>query len=715
MKNPISNNLANIILFVFIAILNITFTQLPLINVLSYESSAINGIILSLIVGMYWLKYIKVKKTSLFYSPFLIIAAIPFLILTFSTILCQKCPLDDGLYFYLILALPSIIVGLSLAYLSYYISVKYRFIIFILIWIVILFSFLPELYLLPQIYFYNPIFGYFPGTIYDQNIEITELLIIYRLLNIIIAFIVIFVSSKNFNEKPKAYVYITLSILLLSQISFSSFLGFNTTLTTVESELKGEISSDHFNIIFPDTLSKNEQTILQLEHEYSYYSISKSLGFEPESKITSIIYGTGAQKKQLFGSANADVAKPWLNQIYLNLGNYQNSLKHEIAHIFSAKYGVTPFKIPSNINPGLIEGFAMAIENNYDDFDIDYLASLAYQNNFKISLVSLFTDLSFFSNVPSISYIYAGSFFKYLASNYGWEKVSLVYSGQSFEEIYKKNLSNLENEYYDYLTKIPEEDNSHIANYYFGGKPLIKLTCARVTAKALSEAQILLTDKKYEESAAKYLEIYKYSNSYAALVGYSVSSLNHDNVEKVIPFLEQEIKIFDGTSSFYYLQYILANFYVLNNDSSNAAKYYSSIIDQNPNIRYLRNAKVRLDLLAKGDSILINYIKLKDSKATILVKYVLENPNDYVVQLLLEFSQLEKKDYKKIIELVENIIGNKQYSSYTYFEISNYAYQNLDFITSLIYAKKALIISDYRRNQIIKEQILKLNWILNKN
>lgn len=697
-------------------IINLIIVNIPLLNILSYESSALNGILLSFLTGVFWLKCTRNKSTLEIFNSILIFAIIPFVLLSLSTTLCQNCPLDDGIYFYIVLALPSIIVGVSLAFLSNYISVKYSFIIFILIWIVILFSFLPELYYLPQIYFYNPIFGYYPGVIYDQTIEITSLLLLYRIINVVIASVIIIVASDKYLKNiSRGYILFILTILILIQITFSSILGFNTTLEKVKKELKQEISTEHFEIILPDTLSENQKKILELDHEFYYFSNSIILGYTPDEKIISIIYGTAAQKKKLFGSANADVAKPWLNQIYLNYDNYQNSLKHEIAHIFSAKIGVGPFKIPSSFNPGLIEGFAMAVENNYDDFDIDYLSAIAYQNNYKISLSNLFTDFSFFSNASSLSYIYAGSFFKYLAHNYGWEKLNLIYSGNSFHEVFQRTLPFLENEYYNYLDKFPAEDNLHVANYYFGRKPLIKLTCARVTAKALLDAQNTLNDEKFEESASKYLEIYNYSKSYSALVGFAISSLRAKSAEKAISLLERELVSFEGSSSFYYLEYLLADLYALNSDSIRAAKYYESIIVQNPNLRYLRNASVKLDILRKSNTELINYLNSENQKYSMLEKMVFEKPNDFSLQLLVRISYSEKEDYHKIIEQIEQIISETEYSSNTYFEISNYAYLNLDFNKAIKYADKALKLAEFSKIPIINEHIAKLNWILSKN
>ena len=52
------------------------------------------------------------------------------------------------------------------------------------------------------------------------------------------------------------------------------------------------------------------------------------------------------------------------------------TLKHEIAHCFTASFGTGIFKLASGFNPALIEGVAEAADGFYDENSIHYLASL---------------------------------------------------------------------------------------------------------------------------------------------------------------------------------------------------------------------------------------------------------------------------------------------------------------------------------------------------
>ena len=128
----------------------------------------------------------------------------------------------------------------------------------------------------------------------------------------------------------------------------------------------------------------------------------------------SFIFKNNIQKGELFGSENADVAKPWLYQIYTTAGSYDNSLRHEIAHIFSSSFGAGLFKIAHNFNPALIEGIAEASAPLYNTWYIDQIASIAFNNNYRFAIDNLYNGFNFFGQTSGLSYVYAGSFTKYI-------------------------------------------------------------------------------------------------------------------------------------------------------------------------------------------------------------------------------------------------------------------------------------------------------------
>lgn len=706
------------LLFITVAI-NLLFTAIPLLNTLHYETSVLNSIFLSLFSGyltLYFNTGSNVAKKlfpndKYYYYILFALLIIPFGISFTSTILCQHCPISEGIYFYLLFVLPALFIGSTLGVLSEFLSKKYRYLLFTLLWLVLLFSFLPELYYNPQIYFYNAIFGYFPGTMYDQNIEITKTMVLYRTLNIIFSVLILYVLKLSFKLKENGKLIVIL-IVISGYLMFGfakSSLGFATSIHNIELELKGNIETKHFKIILPEKLTETEKKVAILNHEFYYNEIASLLKIETYNKIYSFLFKTGAQKKNLFGSGNADVAKLWISQIYINYEHYNNSLKHEMAHVFSSKIGTGLFKMPANYNPAMLEGFAMAIENNYDDFEIDYLTYLAIKNNYKVSLKKLFSNFSFFTQTSSLSYLYAGSFIKYLANKYGWEKIKLLYSNLEFEKIYNKNVALLEKEFLEYENNLNYKNNKEAANLYFGRVPLVKKVCPRATAKQLKLAWKNYKIKHYKKAALQFRNVYNYSNTYSALLGVVVSNIKLAKYKVAEKYLKENIHSFKGTSYFYNLENILGDVYSNLNKLNLAKEKYENLLAENPRNNYTNEAGLKLYLLKSNIKGLKSYINEKDNRKKILHQTLLNEPTDAVIQILT-LQKFSDTEYFNEIETIKKIITNRKFSSDTYFQLAKLAFNFLDFTNAENFINTALKNPKPERKEILEELLKKIEW-----
>src|ERR1035437_735378 len=154
---------------------NLLLIKLPLTSVFGYEFSTFNSILLVIITGILAISFLKRKenllKNFLKLSPFLLL--VPLIISVLNSLLTTTCSLADGFLFYIVITLPSVLIGSAFGLLSFYISFKYSYIILILLLCITAFIPVVEIYYYPQIYFYNPLVGFFPGTIYDERLSVT--------------------------------------------------------------------------------------------------------------------------------------------------------------------------------------------------------------------------------------------------------------------------------------------------------------------------------------------------------------------------------------------------------------------------------------------------------------------------------------------------------------------------------------------------------------
>lgn len=196
------------ILIILVAVVSIYSQFVPLLSVLHFEYSAFSAVILFVSSGLLTV-YLLRKYNSLGvlipmlvtkYKLYLLLLFIPILISLLFNFTFQQCPICGGILFYLIISVPSFYFGFVCGVFSFFISKKFSYLLFI--GSLLLFIMLPllEFYFNPQIYFYNPIIGIFPGTIYDEEISITNSLLLYRILNMLFFSIIIYVSMKIGNK-----------------------------------------------------------------------------------------------------------------------------------------------------------------------------------------------------------------------------------------------------------------------------------------------------------------------------------------------------------------------------------------------------------------------------------------------------------------------------------------------------------------------------------
>ncbi|MDO8550259.1 MAG: hypothetical protein Q7S39_08940, partial [Ignavibacteria bacterium] len=450
-----------LIYLLVVLIFNILLINFPLLNVFGYELSVFNSVLLTFVSGFYIISFSKREQEYAFKKfpqklifPSAIFLLIPFLVSVINSFFTGFCSFSDGLLFYIIITFPSIIIGYASGFTSFFFFNRFRRILFFILIIIILLIALGEFYFNPQVYFYNPVLGFIPGTIYDEGLSVDLKLLLYRLLNLfffcgLLAGLIFHLSGKI--KINKIFFLLYLIIIPFVFILISPSLGFSTTFGKLKSELNNFISTEHFDIYFDEKISDEFVKLIVLHHEYFYEELKNYLAVVPGKKIQSFIFNDRQQKKILFGSANADVAKPWLYSTFTTYDNYNSSLRHEIAHCFSAEFGEGPLKIADMINPFLIEGIASASSPFYDENDLDFLASIAYKNGYKISIDKMYDFSSFFIQTSSLSYIYAGSFTKFLIDNYGIEKFKQLYTDLDFQKVYNKSIKKLETEYMAYL------------------------------------------------------------------------------------------------------------------------------------------------------------------------------------------------------------------------------------------------------------------------
>ncbi len=714
---------------VILIILNISLLSFPLTKVFGYEFSAVNSIFIVFLTGFYsvsLLKQLKELKISLKdFSKRLLLIWLLFLILpaliSFSnSVMTVNCSLKDGIEFYLVLAFPAVIIGLSLAEIVFVFSGKLARIFFIVLFLAILSIPLLEFYYNPQIYFYNPIFGYYPGTIYDEGLSVGIKLVIYRLFNSAffgsVSLLLIVAVLKN--SRALAFFLIIMSIITAALFYLvSPMLGYSTTFSMLEQKLGGKVVTPHFVIYYPLEMKSAQADAMVLYHEYYYSRLRDYFQFDFNGKIKSFVFLNDEQKKELFGSANADVAKPWLKSAFISRGDIGATLRHEIAHCYAGQFGWGFLKVAAGFNPFVIEGTAVAAAPLFDENDIDYMASLAYSHGYKININDMLHGFGFYTSVSSTAYIYAGAFVKFLVNKFGISKFEKFYGSGDFEKIYGKKASEEEIDFYNYLKSYGETGTADQANYYFGRGTIFSKVCPRFVYARLQKAWTDYSGGNYPEAKKTFLEILKKTDNYSALVGYAESLAKLNMIDSAAEIMSRRISRFKNTGSYYNLELRLADLSAEKGNYHLSDSLYYELKLQNPSRVLLYLSDLRLALLKDTASLKLYLNGSNMDKYEVLKKI---NSREYIyssVPVMIELSESLNENYRLFLNNFNKPLESFDYiSSYAVYKISTYMLNNLDYSG----AKKIAALSlrhrqDKNFTTILNDNFNMCNWIYENN
>ena len=538
--------------------ISVACTQIPLLNYLGYEFSFVVALTGSLISGYLtagslqrWLirndgasdsDVGREFKRVLLWNISLL--TIPLVVMTANALFVKNCSFLEGFGFFLLLPIPSIWFSTSLAFfcVAHYRRPKTTFFSFV----VASFAYAAALgYFSPAIYSFNFFYGYFPGLTYDELLEISGTLMVFRGVTLVLGFflyraalLILQAGSVGRRTREKGMDLVTslmrpgnrrttlFAVLFLSGIFFfRTSIGFESSVSSIRSGLGSSFETPHFTLVYSDsTYSKEEILWLGAEHEFRLMQIGRVLQRPFEGRIVSYLYPDSEVKRRYIGAGTTSIAKPWSGEVHLHAGAVGDVLKHELVHLAAAPVGF-PF-IRASILPGLTEGLAMAVEWNWGTRTLHEYSAGMIQSGLAPNMESVMGSLGFAQQSSSVSYVLAGSFCRFLIDRYGVRELMELYSSADYEVVYGKSLPDLLKEWTVMLEAIPlDEGIDDVADVFFRAAPIFRKTCARVTARKVSAARREFAARSYAAAAMLYGEAHEESGSTEALGGLLVSNL----------------------------------------------------------------------------------------------------------------------------------------------------------------------------------------------
>ncbi|MEM6291388.1 MAG: hypothetical protein AAGA54_08995 [Myxococcota bacterium] len=385
-----------------------------------------------------------------------------------------------------------------------------------------------RLYADPVVYAYDPFFGYFSGSVYDEGVRVTDRYLRYRGYTMLAgtgALLLLAVSTtadlsrraapwsglREGRRGPLAVLALTATLAAAAIGLRGAHFGFTATEASIREVLSQRIETEHFIIDYaPRTPDDRTIEIVAAEHEYAYARLAALMeGRTPPGKVHSFVFRDRDQKRKAMGAGTVQVAAPWRQQIYLDHRDFPHPvLHHELAHIFGNTVGDDLFGVARDglrLNVGLIEGFATGLAPRPSDrLDLhdQVEALIALKRRPKLAAIM---GPGFLSQSSRVAYTTAGSFVLWLIETRGFEPMATFYrTAGDAQAAYGTSLEDLEQQWLAFLEArngIRPEDVEAQAQRFKRGS-VFERPCAHKVAAVRTEIGRAAGRAQFEEAVA---------------------------------------------------------------------------------------------------------------------------------------------------------------------------------------------------------------------
>lgn len=380
----------------------------------------------------------------------------------------------------------------------------------------------------PMIFAFDPFVGYFSGTLYDTVIDAGAALLTYRLGSLAtLTALALFASILERDaERPFGLVLdlrtaatrargalgLAAAAASVGITLAGSKLGHYSTTESIVNDLGAEKHGERCDVVYPSTTREQEANLLVKDCDEQVRAVEQRLGIAGPARVRAFFFRDDGDKKRLMGAAHTYIAKPWREEVYLQLASYPHPvLGHELAHVIAGKAGRGPFRIAGDFggllpNPGLIEGIAVAASPDDEDLTDEQWAHAMMQIGILPSMERVF-GLGFLGDASAKSYTLAGAFITWVGEKWGMDSVRRWYGGEDVVAITGLGWKALDEAFREHLKSrpLPPEAES-FARAKFARPGIFGRKCPHVVDATRREADVCRDTQRFEEALRLYSE-----------------------------------------------------------------------------------------------------------------------------------------------------------------------------------------------------------------
>ena len=345
------------------------------------------------------------------------------------------------------------------------------------------------LLLFPQLYFFNHVFGYWPGAIYDQAVVYPGKMGLFRLMTLTWIAVFWILPHLAGSDRILKSIFALLMVSLAINYALATRNGLVSPESRIQKELGGAHQTEHFTLYYSKrNYSTNEIEFLARLHEFHFRELADTLNVSwPAGKrISSYLYGDEWQMQRLTGAKGVSYVPVWQRnpQIHMRKAAIDGTLRHELVHVVAREFGNRLINASWSI--GMVEGLAVALAPassarlTYDQLVVSNEAFYSGEE-----LERLFSFTGFYRESGPVAYAVSGSFTAVLLREYPVERFMKAYRSSSLEKGYGELLPDAITKWHRHVEGVAvTDDEKRLAESVFAVPSLFDVRCPRKLTRA---------------------------------------------------------------------------------------------------------------------------------------------------------------------------------------------------------------------------------------
>lgn len=358
----------------------------------------------------------------------------------------------------------------------------------------------------PGIAIFGHFGGWFPGTIYDEGVEVPMTFVTFRLTTLLLALGLSLAVRAGWRSGDGSRVgrastrpaSLALAAMLLGLVGAAhakgAELGHRSSEAFIVETLGATLEGERCIVHLPRETPRESAARLLADCDFRVTQAATRLGVDFEGPMVAYFYRSASEKRRLMGAGRTFIAKPWRGELHLQLRGWPHPvLAHEVVHSVAAAAASGPFRIAGSWggwlpDPALIEGVAVATAWDIRDGLTPHQGARALSELGRLPAVRDVMGLSFLRHPASIAYTTCGSLLRWVGDTHGAASVREAYRTGDLEAATGASLEQLESEWHVFLATVDVPEASiALARVRFERPSIFSAICPHTVALLRAE------------------------------------------------------------------------------------------------------------------------------------------------------------------------------------------------------------------------------------